>query len=256
MLVDGAVVEWIKREVLTEEFVNAAMAEVRRRIAARAEASQDELDRLAAQAEKLRAEVDKLAELALEAPKDTRPVFFAKMGERQAELTVIDTRLRAAATVPKAMEMELRRMEAEARRRIVELHDLMERNPSEAKAFARSLFPDGLKTTSLSTPDGRRMRLEGVAAPDRALGLEVGNSASPAGHARWCTRRRGAYRPVCMGSGCRGGCGRAREVRYINRHRPTLGRPGWTQGTGRLRAHRQPVMSSLSRPRHSRLAEQ
>ncbi|UQA56999.1 hypothetical protein [Polyangium aurulentum] len=83
-------------------------------------------------------------------------------------------------TMPKAMDLEFRRLEQEARRRIVELGEMMERRPSEARAFARALFPDGLTTTPLTTPEGgRRMRVEGFAAPGTALGIEVGSA--PAG---------------------------------------------------------------------------
>jgi hypothetical protein len=233
--VDGAIVEWIRREVLTEDFVTAAMNEIRRRVAERADASQEEITRLEAQAEKLRADIDKFSEIAIEASKDVRPVFLAKMNERQVELTALDTRLRAMKTMPRAMDLEFRRLEQEARRRIVELGEMMDRRPSEARAFARALFPDGLTTTPLTTPEGgRRMRVEGLAAPGRALGIEVGKSASPAGHARWCIRRSGIRQLACTGSSCLGRCGRWHDVRFSSlRHLVARRRPRRTQEPSR-----------------------
>ncbi len=179
--VDGAVLGWVRREVLTEEYVAAIVAEARRCVAERASTHEGELEQLERQAKKLRAEVDKFAELALEAPADARAVFFAKVGERQKELTAIEMRLRTAKTVPAAMDLEFRRLEKDAHQRLSELQVVMEREPFEARAFMRALFPKGLRATPLDRPDGRGVLLEGVAAPGRAFGVRAGNSASPAG---------------------------------------------------------------------------
>ncbi|MDI3288052.1 hypothetical protein [Polyangium sp. 15x6] len=133
--------------------------------------------------------MDKFAELALEAPAEARGVFFTKVGERQKELTALEARLRTAKTVPAAMDLEVRRLETEARRRLEELRESIGRNPIEARRFIQELFPNGLTASPLPTPGERRMRLIGVSAPGRLFGIELGNSASPAGSHSCCFPR-------------------------------------------------------------------
>ncbi|MDI1447548.1 hypothetical protein [Polyangium sp. 6x1] len=159
----------------------AVIAEARCRVAERASTHEHEIEQLERQAKKLRAEIDRFAELALEAPADARAVFFAKVGERQKELTAVETRLRTVKTVPAAMDLELRRLEREAHQRLDEARAIMEREPFEARAFMRALFPTGIRATPLTRPEGRGVLLDGVAAAGRAFGIKVGNSASPAG---------------------------------------------------------------------------
>ncbi|MDI1430215.1 recombinase family protein [Polyangium sorediatum] len=179
--VDTAVLAWVSREIMTEELLGRLLAALRERLTARAKSQGDEIAAWEREAARLRADVDKFAELALEAPAEARGVFFAKVGERQKELTALEARLRTAKTVPVAMDLEVRRLEAEARRRLEELRETLVRNPVEARRFIEELFPNGLTATPLPTPGERRMRLVGVSAPGRLFGIELGNSASPAG---------------------------------------------------------------------------
>jgi hypothetical protein len=178
-LIDSAVVNWVRERVLTESYVSDVIAEACRCIEERASAHGAESEELAQQAQKLRGEVDKFAELALEAPADARGIFFAKVSERQKQLTDIESRLRAARTVPAAMDFELRQMEREALERLEKLTEAVERNPAETRAFMKALFPKGLTAKRLDQATGRGVSLEGVATPNRAFGVRVGNSASP-----------------------------------------------------------------------------
>ncbi|WP_437821394.1 hypothetical protein [Sorangium sp. So ce1078] len=158
------------------------LTEVRRRVAERTETSRTEVEQLDRQAQQLRREVDRFAELSLEAPPDVRPVLYGKLAERQRELSAVEDRLRALRTVPGAVDLEIRRLEREARARVEELVTATRRNPVEGRGFLRALFPEGLATAPVDTPEGIRMRIEGTAVPGLALGLELdGNSASPAG---------------------------------------------------------------------------
>ncbi|XYI03839.1 recombinase family protein [Sorangium sp. So ce1128] len=180
--VDTVILDWVRREVLTEAVVSAVLTEVRRRVAERTETSRAEVEQLDRQAQQLRREVDRFAELSLEAPPDVRQVLYGKLAERQRELSAVEDRLRALRTVPGAVDLEIRRLEREARARVEELVTATRRNPVEGRAFLRALFPEGLATAAVDTPDGIRMRIEGTAVPGLALGLELdGNSASPAG---------------------------------------------------------------------------
>lgn len=90
-LIDNAVVNWVRQRVLTDSYVAEVIAEVRRRIEARAATNEADRDELERQAKKLREHLDKFAELALDAPTDTRSVSFTKMSDRQTQLRAIES---------------------------------------------------------------------------------------------------------------------------------------------------------------------
>jgi hypothetical protein len=103
------------------------------------------------------------------------------MTERQARLVELEARLRAAKVAPDAINLELRRMETEARRRLMELRGALERNPDEARAVLGTIFPSKLIARPVDTPDGRRFQLEGAASVGGVLDSRFSNSASPTG---------------------------------------------------------------------------
>ncbi len=179
--VDDAVLTWVRDNVLSESFVLRILGEVRKRIGTRAKEASGEISKLEKDAAKLRNEIDRYAEMALEAPGAARTVFYNKVSERQAELEDIESRLRSARTTPAAIDLEVRRLERQARERLAELRKVVGRNDAEARALVAALFPRGLVAQPIDTAEGRKMRVEGVAVAGKALGLDVGNSASPAG---------------------------------------------------------------------------
>ncbi len=56
------------------------------------------------------------------------------------QLAEVDARIRAAKAAPSAINLELRRMEAEVKKRIADLGAVLERNPEEARAVVAALF--------------------------------------------------------------------------------------------------------------------
>lgn len=189
--VDGAILDWVRREVLTEDFVLMVLEELRQLVRERAQADVGEVEQLERQATELRQQVNRYAELALEAPVEVRGVLYGKLGERQRELSTVEDRLRAVQVLPGLVDGELQRIEGEARRRLAELSDLQAGSPA-GRAFMQALFPQGLAASAVDTLDGRRMRIEGHAAAGYVLGIDIGNSvstdfgnsASPAGLGR------------------------------------------------------------------------
>lgn len=180
-IVDARMTAWVREEIITEDLLVRLLAKQRARLSERAEVRQDEIEAWERKAGKLRAEVDQFAELALQAPAEARGVFFGKVAERQRELTELETRIRTAKTLPSAMDLEFRRMEVEARRRLQELQESFGHDPVKSRDFIQRLFPTGLKATPKEEGGERKMLLTGVSLAGQAFGIEIGNSASPAG---------------------------------------------------------------------------
>jgi site-specific DNA recombinase len=166
--IDGAVLSWIRGNVLTEEYVTEVIAEARRRIEDRESTHETDNEQLDRMAKKLRTEVDKFAEMALEAPDDARAVFFAKVSERQKQLADIEAKMRAATEKSATAGIEFHEMEREAREQLQNVAELVEEHPAEMRALVKALFPEGLKVTH-QTSDNRRVRLNGHTAPNGAF---------------------------------------------------------------------------------------
>jgi len=110
------------------------------------------------------------------------------MGEREKRLSTLEARLATLRTAPSVLDLEVRRMEREARKRLEDFTALMQRNPQEARAVLEALVTVPLRFGPVETPDGA----EAQARNDvRTGGQNSGGvpSASPAGHALYCTSK-------------------------------------------------------------------
>jgi len=115
--------------VLSEEIVIAALRQVRERLDERSAATNAELLALQTEAERLRGEIGRL--VAAIAAGGTQPQALVEaVAERQERLTALDARLKAAQAAPSAIDLEVRRLEREARGRIAELRTVLERTPT------------------------------------------------------------------------------------------------------------------------------
>ena len=186
--VEGAVLGWVKENILTEQVLRELILEMRRRTASRNTQNEAEARQLEVEVEKLQADIDRCAEAALAAPVGVRDVFYGKLAEKKTALDAASTRLRVVKTAPAAIDLELRRLERDALGRLKDLQKVVGRaDPAAARAFIRTLFPDGLKATPVRGSGGAAMRLEGEAAPGLALALDLdGKLASPAGYVLYC----------------------------------------------------------------------
>lgn len=175
-LVDGAVVESLL-ELLTEEMIVRVVKGVRARIAEASNRSETELPELERQASRLRAEIRRLGEAIVSTA--TPPGQLVRMmSEREATLSELEAKIATSRTAPSVLDLEVRRLEKEARARLVELRGALQRNPDEARAAVAAVVGGGLVMTPVDTDDGRRFRVEGEVA------LAVRPGASPAGSAR------------------------------------------------------------------------
>lgn len=183
--VDEAVINCIKENVLQEDVIAEALRELRRRLAERAKSVDNELPQLEREASRLRAEIDRLVNAL--ASIDQKPEAVIRgIAERQDQLSRVEARLRAAKAAPSALDLEVRRLEKEARRRLGDLRAMLGRNPDEARKALETILGGPLRFTPIETPEGKRYRIEGVIAleavvaveGDRARAVQV---ASPAG---------------------------------------------------------------------------
>ena len=179
--VNKAVIGWI-RSHLTEEVILVALRETRRRLEEQHRAVSTDIAKLEREATQLRAEIDRLV-AAVAAGQGAPDALVKGISDRQARLAEVEGRIRTAKTAPEAINLELRRLEAEARKRLSDLAGVFERNPEEARAALRELFPDRLVFTPVETPDGPRFQVEGDAVVGRFLVAEgrLPNVASPTG---------------------------------------------------------------------------
>jgi hypothetical protein len=161
--VNAAVLSWLEEELLREKLVSDTLAEVRARIGVRLKQQTEETPRLQARAEKLRAECDRLVELAMGAQRGTEGVFYERIAEGKTELDGIEAQLRARKAAPSAIDLEIRRMEAEAKRRLDAMREVLAKaDPSVARALLLQLFPNGITADPLEiqNPSGKGRRVQ------------------------------------------------------------------------------------------------
>ena len=183
--VDEAVINCIRENVLQEEVIAEALRELRRRLGERAKNVDHEVPQLEREAGRMRAEIDRLVNAL--ASIDQKPEAVIRgIAARQDQLSMLEARLRAAKAAPSALDLEVRRLEREARQRLGDLRTMLERNPEEARKALEAMLGGPLRFTAVETPEGKRYKIEGVIALEAVVAVEGDRSraiqvASPAG---------------------------------------------------------------------------
>ncbi|MBI2375132.1 MAG: recombinase family protein [Deltaproteobacteria bacterium] len=157
---NDAVVQWIKKSVLSEELIVATLDEVRRRLRSKQVQVGSEQKRLREDAAQLRIEIDRLT-TALAAT-DAKPASVIRaIAERESRLAEVEATLAAAEATPQIVELELRRLEREARARLEDLRGLLERNPVEGRKVLEALLVEPLTFTPTGQNQARRYEIRG-----------------------------------------------------------------------------------------------
>ena len=177
--VDRAVLEWIDANVLSEEVIGAALAEVRKRLAARSAAPNVERDELEAEAKRLRAELDRL--VGALASGIESPTIAATVGQREKRLAEVRARLEVLAVAPGVLELEVRRLEKEARARLSDFRGLLTRNVVEGRKALEALFDGPLRFAPVETKGGRRYEVSGDIFGAAAVGAFCTTDCVPKG---------------------------------------------------------------------------
>jgi site-specific DNA recombinase len=156
--VDAAVIGWVQENVLREELIGDALAELRRRLSERAERPDTDAADLESEARRLRGEIDRLVG-ALAAGTES-PSIAGAIGEREQRLAEVRARLGVLSAAPSVLGLEVRRLEREARTRLADLRGLLGRSPAEGRKALEALFAGPLAFH----PEEHRYRIEGSAA--------------------------------------------------------------------------------------------
>jgi hypothetical protein len=186
--IDNAVLEWVRANILQEQLVLETLKEVRRRLGERAKTSNTERPEIDAQIQAAKIEIDRLGAALLST--DDKPQAIVKMiADREKRIGALEARLNAIRVAPSVLDLEVRRMEKEARSRINDLKAAMQRDPEEARKAMEALLKGPLKFTPVQAPEGKRYRIEGdfaVKGLFRSVGVPsatrtVWNAQNPAG---------------------------------------------------------------------------
>lgn len=156
--VDAAVVNWLKTHILTEEMVTEALAVLRSRIAERSKAPHGERDELEAEAKRLRSEIDRLVG-ALASGVESATIATV-IGEREKRLTEVRARIEMISVAPSVLDLEVRRLEKEARANLNDLQRLLDGNVAEGRKVLEAVFKDPMRLTATQTANGRRYLIE------------------------------------------------------------------------------------------------
>jgi len=176
--VDSVVLGWIA-ERLDEQLVIDVCRKVRVRLEARAAAARKTRAPKEREVAKLATEIAALASSLATAPEIARPAILEQLAARQTRHDELRVELATAAAAPGTIDLELRRLEADARRRVGNLRGIAERNAAGARRLVEGLFGT-ITATPIALPAGPRLRLQGSAGVGRMLADEVSNVASPA----------------------------------------------------------------------------
>ena len=85
------------------------------------------------------------------------------MKERQARLTALEGRLAALHAAPRALQLEVKRLEKDIVGALGELKKVFSQQPGDARRFLENLLEGKLTMTPIETWKGRRYKIEGKA---------------------------------------------------------------------------------------------
>ncbi len=131
-VVDGVVLDWISDRVLNEEIVVKCLREVRRRLGERSTKTASELPELEKRAKQLGDEIEKIGEAILTSTEPPRRLV-QMISEREQEQGALQARINALKVAPSVFDLEVRRLEKEARARLADLRGLISRNTEQAR---------------------------------------------------------------------------------------------------------------------------
>lgn len=174
---NGAVLDWVKQHILTEEVVVAVIEQVRAQLVRRVDQAPDEAEALRDRIDTLRGEMRNLT-AALATGVQSSTVIRA-IADREKEVSRLEAELELKQAAPKAIELELHRMKREARRRLADMKTIVARNPNEARSVLEALLAGPILCDADKGAGLYRMRAP-LAVPE-ALGVAVRLKTSPAG---------------------------------------------------------------------------
>jgi hypothetical protein len=153
--IDAACINWIRCNLLRENVIAEIIDGVRRRFEAGTADGEDLTPALSKDAERLRRECERLAE-AIATTDVSVATLVQKLVDRQKQLAVIEARLVETKATPRAISLEIRHIEVEAKKRLAELQEVFSRQNEGARRALQNFLDGPLTFTPIETPEGRR----------------------------------------------------------------------------------------------------
>jgi DNA invertase Pin-like site-specific DNA recombinase len=176
--VEGAIIDHLRREVLSTEGLSLALDEVRAEVARQLSAAPTDTTVLEAELSLLRVEQKRCARLL--ATLDDAPELVAEYQSRTTLIRNREAELANAKRTPALLGELVSKVEAAVRAKLDGLTEALTRDREGAREVFLAMFPEGLRFTPARAPHGRRRqvwRIEGVA--DLASGFKL--SSDPTG---------------------------------------------------------------------------
>ena len=158
--IDGAIVSWIRENVLQENVLVAAIETLRTRLTDRTVNMDAEVRSLQQEEARLKREAERLT-AALATSDDAPEAVVKAIADRDRRLRAVRSQLDTLRAGPALIGAELNGLEAEARRRLADFHDLLRRHPTEARKVMVAVLDGPLTFTPVVQDGHRRFRIEG-----------------------------------------------------------------------------------------------
>ena len=136
--VDQVVIDYVARNVLTEDVITDALKILRQGLTDRTRSTSAEVQGMEADAKRLQSEIANLV-AAIAAGQTKRDALVQAVADHQEKLSALDARIRAVKTAPEAISTELHRLEREARsaKRAADLPTSARRSPATRLRLVR-----------------------------------------------------------------------------------------------------------------------
>ncbi|MBX3156783.1 MAG: recombinase family protein [Deltaproteobacteria bacterium] len=151
--VEGALVEYISRNVLTERVLDEVLAEIRVQIEAQLPKREADVSALESELRDVRAEQRRLAKAVALA--DDVPELVSELRQRSTRIQFLESQILAAKKTPDELAKLVKQIERTSRVRLADLRAALADETDRREAFL-ALFPDGLTFTAARTPGGER----------------------------------------------------------------------------------------------------
>ncbi len=177
--VDAAVLAVLADRCLRENTIIEILREVRERLKQHGKRGESRQPELRKQVANLQSELTKLG-AALLASDEAPATIVAMIAEREAQVRELKAQIAITEAAPGVLDLEVRRIEQEARKRLDDVRTLMAGHPGEARKALEAILHGPLTFTPVEVDGGKRYRVEGsvlvgrLLTADRSVGVPSG----------------------------------------------------------------------------------
>ncbi len=177
--VEGALVDYVSRHVLTERVLDEVLAEIREQLTAQLPKRDADVATLERELQDMRVEQKRLAKAVALA--DDVPELVTELRQRSARIQHLEAQIVATKKTPAELTKLVKHIETTSRTKLADLRAALANESDRREAFL-ALFPGGLTFASARTPDGKRQvwRIAGD--------IDLGSLVDAAGSKRIATR--------------------------------------------------------------------